>query len=313
MIELGKLQPFDLRKLFGSEPRAFTPWLASNINLLGQALGIDLELLQIEKAVGDFSCDIQARDTGRDRPVIIENQLEPTDHRHLGQLLTYAAGLDAAVIVWISPEVRDEHREALDWLNRRTDDRLEFFGVSLEAVQIDDSKPAVQFRLVAFPNAWTKAVTTENRREVSELNQRYKQFFQGVIDELREAHRFTNARIAQAQNWYAFSKGGFTYSATFTGDGRLRAALEISKSVFDLLQAQRNEAEQKTGPIEWERLDQNQLSRISLVRPNTSIDEATAQADEVRTWLIQALLKLESAFKPHLEVAIQNLTANRIE
>jgi hypothetical protein len=313
MIELGKVQPFDLRKLFDSEPRAFTPWLASNINLLSQALGIDLELLQTEKAVGDFSCDIQARDIGRDRPVIIENQLEPTDHRHLGQLLTYAAGLDAAVIVWISPEVRDEHREALDWLNRRTDDRLEFFGVSLEAVQIDDSKPAVQFKLVAFPNAWTKAVTTENRREVSELNLRYKQFFQGVIDELREAHRFTNARIAQAQNWYALSKGGFTYSATFTGDGRLRAALEISKAVFDQLQAQMSEVENRTGQLEWERLDQNQLSRISLVRPNTSIDDAMAQADEVRAWLVQALLKLNATFGPLLEAAIRNLPANRIE
>jgi hypothetical protein len=112
-LRLGKLEHVDPRKLWNSEPAAFTPWLASNISLLGEALGLDLELMQTEKAVGDFSCDIQARDTGRDRPVIIENQLEPTDHRHLGQLLTYAAGLDAAVIVWISPEVREEHREAL--------------------------------------------------------------------------------------------------------------------------------------------------------------------------------------------------------
>jgi hypothetical protein len=125
--KLGKLAHVDPRKLWDSEPGAFTPWLASNIALLGEALGIDLELVQAEKAVGDFCCDIQAHDTVRDCPVIIENQLEQTDHRHLGQLLTYAAGLDAAVIVWISPEVREEHREVLDWLNRHTDDRVDFF------------------------------------------------------------------------------------------------------------------------------------------------------------------------------------------
>ena len=118
--------------------------------MLGEALGLDLELAEIEGSVGDFSCDIVAREVGTNRPVIIENQLEATDHRHLGQLLTYAGGLDAAFIVWISPEIREEHRQALDWLNRHTDAQIDFFGIRLEAIRIDDSKPAVQFRLMAF-------------------------------------------------------------------------------------------------------------------------------------------------------------------
>ena len=113
-IELGKLEQVDPRTLWDTEPGDFTPWLAKNIELLAEELGLDLELLQVEKPVGDFSCDILARDTGRDRPVIIENQLEATDHRHLGQLLTYASGLDAAVVVWISPEIR----EARFWSRR---------------------------------------------------------------------------------------------------------------------------------------------------------------------------------------------------
>jgi hypothetical protein len=138
--ELGQLEP---RTLWTREAYDFTPWLADNLSLLGEALGLDLELAQIEPAVGAFNADITARDTGRDRHVIIENQLEPTDHGHLGQLITYAAGLDAAVIAWISPEIREEHRQAIDWLNRHTSEKIEFFAIALEVVRIGDSKPAV--------------------------------------------------------------------------------------------------------------------------------------------------------------------------
>lgn len=307
-IELGKLEHVDPRKLWSSEPGEFTPWLAKNMSLLGEALGLDLELREREMPVGDFACDIQAYDTGRDRPVIIENQLELTDHRHLGQLLTYAAGLDAAVIVWISPEIREEHREALDWLNRHTDERIEFFGISLEAVSIDNSKPAVQFRLVAFPNAWSKRVTV-SPPEVSEKRLRYRDFFQGVIDELRDKHAFTNARVAQPQNWYAFGSGtsGITYNGVFGTGERLRAELYIdvgdamrNKAFFDFLIAKRDEIEQKVGKLDWERLDQRRACRISLVRLQTSIDTAGSQADQMRAWLVQGLLKMKSVFGPLL-------------
>lgn len=311
-IHLGKLEHVDPRTLWEKEAGHFTPWLAANIGLLSEALGIDLELVQTEKAVGDFSCDIQAHDTGRDRPVIIENQLEPTDHRHLGQLLTYAAGLDAAVIVWISPEVREEHRDALDWLNRHTDDRIEFFGIALEAIRIDASNPAVQFRLVAFPNAWSKKVATSGGGEVSEKRLRYQQFFQAVIDELRDKHKFTNARAAQPQSWYAFSSGtsGIVYGATFARGDRLRAELYIdvgdaarNKAIFDSLLDRKEPVEEKTGPLEWERLDQKRACRIAMVRPDTSIEDASTEADELRTWLVQGLLRMKAAFGPLLKTA----------
>lgn len=312
IANLGKLAHVDPRDLWRSEPGDFTPWLARNISLLGEALGIDLEVLQTEKSVGDFACDIQAHDTGRDRPVIIENQLEATDHRHLGQLLTYAAGLDAAVIVWISPEVREEHREALDWLNRHTDDRIEFFGVALEAIRIDESKPAVQFRLVAFPNAWTKKVAAASEGEVSEKRLRYQTFFQAVIDELREKHRFTNARAAQPMSWYAFASGtrGLTYNMAFASGARLRAELYIdvgdatrNKAIFDALVAQKGEIEQKTGPLDWERLDLKRACRISLVRSDTAIEDSSVRADEMREWLVHALLKMKAVFGPLLKTA----------
>jgi len=156
-ISLGKLEHLDPRTLWKNEAGDFTPWLADNLPMLGEALGLDLQLEEMEGPVGDFSCDIVAREVGTNRPVIIENQLERTDHSHLGQLLTYAAGLDAGVVIWISSDIREEHREALHWLNRHTDEQIDFFGIRLEAVRIDGSKPAIQFSLVVSPNKWGKA------------------------------------------------------------------------------------------------------------------------------------------------------------
>lgn len=315
-INLGKLDHVDPRNIWDKEARDFTPWLADHLDLLGEALGIDLELIKIEKSVGDFSCDIQAHDTGRDRPVIIENQLEPTDHRHLGQLVTYAAGLDAAVVIWISPEVREEHREALDWLNRHTDERIEFFGVALETIRIDDSKPAAQFRPVAFPNTWSKTVSSSARSgELSDKRISYQQFFQSVLDELREKHRFTNARAAQPQNWYTFPSGtrGIVYGAAFASRERLRAELYIdvgdaarNKAIFDALLASKDRIEKDFDALlEWERLDNRRASRIAFVRPDTSIEDAADHGDEIRAWLIQGLLKMKAVFGPLLKAATQ--------
>jgi hypothetical protein len=312
--DLGKLEYVEPRTLWESEPRHFTPWLAKNLGLLGEALGLDLEFLKAEVEVGSFKADVAARDTGRDRQVIIENQLEPTDHCHLGQLLTYASGLDAAVIVWISPEIREEHRQALDWLNRNTTEKIEFFGIALEVVRINDSKPAVVFRLAASPNAWTKTVNAAQASQISPREEAYQAFFQLVMDELREKHRFTNAKRAQPQSWYAFRSGvvsDITYNVAFASGNRLRAELYINgaatknKAIYDALMMDKTAIEALTGELVWERLDQRQASRISLVRSNTNIDDAAKHGEEMRSWLVQALLKIKAAFGPRLEAAAQ--------
>lgn len=313
-IYLGKLEHVDPRTLWASEPASFTPWLSEHLHLLGEAIGLDLEKVQTEAPVGDFSCDIEARESGSSRTVIIENQLEATDHRHLGQLLTYASGLDAAVIIWISPEVREEHRQALDWLNRHTDENVDFFGVSLELIRIDDSKPAVQFRPVAFPNAWSKTRTSAQSGSVTDKEVAYQTFFQPILDELREKHKFTNARIAQPQSWYSFSSGtkGVLYSAAFANGDRMRAEVYIdvghagrNKAMFDWLRERQNELEEKMGaPLHWERLDQRRASRISIVRNGTSINSAAQDGDQMRAWLVERLLKLKAVFGPLLPQAI---------
>ena len=142
MPDLAKIEKVELKEAWPHEARDFTPWLAENIEELGAAIGVELELVDTEAAVGEYSLDVLARDPYGDRPVVIENQLEPTNHNHLGQLLTYAAGYDANLVVWLTREFRDEHRQALDWLNQRTDEHTQFFGVVVELWKIDGSRPA---------------------------------------------------------------------------------------------------------------------------------------------------------------------------
>lgn len=153
---LGRIERGDLRDAWPHEASDFTPWLAEHISELGDALSLELELQNQEAPVGSFSLDLLARVSGTDHTAIIENQLEPTNHDHLGKLLTYAGGYDANVIIWVAKDFRDEHRQALDWLNQRTDDDTGFFGVVVEVWRIDGSRPAPHFNVVAAPNEWRR-------------------------------------------------------------------------------------------------------------------------------------------------------------
>ncbi len=322
---LGKLEHVPPRTLWESEARDFTPWLAENLALLGEALGLDLELVQTEAAVGSFSCDVEAREQGTGRKVIIENQLEQTDHSHFGQLLTYAAGLDAAVIIWISPEVREEHREAIDWLNRHTRETVDFFAVALEVVRIGQSYPAVVFRLAASPNAWAKtAAAGAARGETSNKMAAYQAFWQQLMDELREKHKFTNAKAAQPQSWYSFSSGvasGITYGVAFTKGNRLQAEVYVdvgdairNKAIFDHLAATKADIETAVGePLSWERLDAKRACRIAVVRQYTTIEDAPKQGEEMRAWLVSHLLKLKQVFGARLKTALQATGSPQVE
>ena len=185
----------DLREAWPKEAHDFTPWLAKNISELGEALDLNLQLQQEESPVGRFSLDILAMDIDGNRPVIIENQLEATNHTHLGQLLTYASNSNGnVVVVWLAREFKDEHRQALDWLNQRTGEDTQFFGVVVELWKIEDSKLAPHFNLVAAPNEWRKRARDTSSVIPSERSERYRNFFQSLIDILREEHRFTGSR-----------------------------------------------------------------------------------------------------------------------
>ena len=249
MKDFGELKRVPLREIWSHEADDFTPWPAENIEALGAALNLDLELTSREASVGDFSLDLLAKDLDSSKTVIIENQLSQTDHDHLGKLLTYAAGFDASTVIWIAEEVRNEHRQALEWLNQKTGVDTQFFAVEVEGLKIDDSKPALNFKPVVFPNEWQKSQRQKASTNTSPKLEKYREYFQGLIDELRETYNFTRAGISQLQNWYEFTSGvqGIYYYAWFTGDSRVGAALRIKHEIGNLFGVLTNGASLKFG------------------------------------------------------------------
>lgn len=149
----GRIEQLEVREIWEDEAADFTPWLAENLDLIGEELGLDLELVETEKPIGSFYLDLLAKD-GDGRLVAIENQLEWTDHSHLGQLLTYAVKCDARTAIWIAPMFRYEHRETIDRLNEWTGDKIQFYGVEVKVIKIGDSSPAPDIRAVAVPDGW---------------------------------------------------------------------------------------------------------------------------------------------------------------
>ena len=312
MIELSNLDAVDLRDVWPNEAHDFTPWLAENVDRLGEVLGMDLEVRETEAEVGSFSLDVLAHDLGTNRPVVIENQLEPTDHDHLGKLLTYAARYDAYAVVWLVRDFRAEHRAALDWLNQRTGEDTAFFGVVVEAWRIADSPPAPRFNAVVVPNDWQKQdVSVGQGAEISETKERQRAFFQALIDILREEHGVTQARKARPQNWHQFRSGftGIRYGGSFTWSDRARVELYLGKTgdlsgnkwLYDRLAKRKEFIETTLGyELTWERLDLQVASRISVDRSG-SIADAPETLEEIQQWMVEHLLKFRETFGPHLD------------
>ena len=311
-VELAKLESVDPRQVWFDEPNSFTPWLAANLELLGEELGIELELVGTEVKIGSYWLDIAATTPSADDSephinVVIENQLAAADHNHLGQLLTYAGGQDAKIVVWVSTGFKDEHIEALDWLNRWTDEKIQFFGVTVNVRRIGDSPPAAEFRAVAFPT--TRPPAVKGPKEPSGRQEQYRAFFQELIDVLRTEHQFTQARLGQRQNFYLFSSGyaGVQYGATLAWDSTVIAEVylsdsrqDVNKTRFDALKLREKEIHASLGQsLEWRRMDEQKSCRIILATEG-SIDDPPEKLARSKTWLIENLLKLKETFDPHL-------------
>lgn len=184
MVDFAELREISPRQAWAHEAHAFTPWLASNLDRLGRVLDLSLELEAAEAPVGRYSADILARDTRDGSAVLIENQLEVSDHTHLGQVLTYLSGLKAQVIVWVAPEFREEHLSALRWLNANTVDPYAFFAVKLRVVQIDKSPLAPLFEVLERPNNWNRRLQAVAReaQAVSPAGARRRAFWTRYVE-----------------------------------------------------------------------------------------------------------------------------------
>src|SRR5262249_46601310 len=235
---LGRLEQVDLRTIWATEATAFTPWLArpENLAILGEALGIDLELEAQERAVGPFRADILCKDIDTNRWVLIENQLERTDHGHLGQLLTYASGLEAVTIVWIAARFTEEHRSTLDWLNKITDESFRFFGLEVELWRIGESPAAPKFNIVSKPNEWSHSVAQAARAiddaELSETRIKQRDYWAALNSVLdATSGPVSGNKKPQPQSWmsYPIGRSGFNLGATMIRPkNQIRAELYIS-------------------------------------------------------------------------------------
>ena len=195
----------DLRTVWPHEALDFTRWLAEdeNMSLLSDAIGLDLTAEETESDVGNFSADILATETGSDRKVIIENQLEDTNHDHLGKIITYASGKNAEVVIWIVKRARDEHRQAVEWLNQHTDEKIGFFLLEIELWKIDDSSPAPKFNVVERPNDWAKEIkASEGMSETKQLQLHFWKAFNEYAFMQEDFRKLFSQRKAQPQHWY---------------------------------------------------------------------------------------------------------------
>jgi len=307
---LGRLNRVDLRDIWTSEATDFTPWLArpENLEVLADTLSIDLELEAQEKAVGPFRADILCKDIGTDSWVLIENQLERTDHNHLGQLLTYASGLEAVTIVWIAARFTEEHRSTLDWLNKITDETFRFFGLEVELWKIGDSPAAPKFNIVSKPNDWSRSVAHAARAidgseltEIRVMQRAYWDAFQSALDQA--GGPVSGNRKPQPQSWMAYPIGrtGFHLGAVMLRQtNQVRVELYIAgdkaKAFLGLLEQDSEAVEVEFGSaLDWEELPARRDSRISLCLDDVD-PENESDWPRQHEWLAQRLKDMHRVF-----------------
>ncbi len=323
---LGRLERVELREEWISESSDFTPWLAQeeNLKLLGETIGIDLELESQEKEVGPFRADILCKDTATDDWVLIENQLERTDHSHLGQLLTYAAGLNAVTIVWIAERFTEEHRAALDWLNERTDEKIHLFGLEIELWRIGESPAAPKFNIISQPNDWSRTVqqAAAGSGEISAHKQLQLRFWTGFRQHMEAKGSFVRCQKPSPQHWFnhAIGRAGIHLSSivsiwnseTNTKGPEIRTELVLNgtnaKQEFASLEKQKDAIEKSLGfPLTWHNPENKAMCRL-YIRQNADFLNEQLWPEQFE-WLRQRLETMHKVFAP----IVKNLKSEGVQ
>ena len=308
-IKLGRLEEVDVRKLWSHEQYDFSNWLAKeeNIDLLNEALGLTLVDIEKEVYVGSYRCDLVDSDETTGQKIIIENQLEQSNHDHLGKVITYASGLDAKVIVWIVKDAREEHRSAVEWLNNNTNKEINFFLIEIHAYKIGDSLYAPKFEIVEKPNDFIKtgkiqASSGEMNKSQSERLAFWTRFNEVII----ERGRPFNVRKASTDHWYDVAIGT---SAAHLGitlvnkENCIGIELYISddKSIFDKLYAEKDVIEKELGlTLDWQRLDGKKASRIVYRIPGLDFDDHS-NYDTLMNEAIDKIVAFSKVFKKYMK------------
>ena len=301
-VKLGKLEKGDLRKIWLHEAIDFTNWLAldENLKLLSDEIGIDIKLLQTEALVGKFIADILAEEENTGRKVIIENQLEATNHDHLGKIITYASGYDAEIIIWIVESTREEHVRAIDWLNEHTDEDLDFFLIKMEIWKIGDSPYAPKFQVISQPNDWAKAVKESASRELNENRIQKLDFWSKFKEYALTKKTKLKLRKPRPQHWYDISIGSSTAHVALTINSvedivTCELYIPHSKELFNSLYADREKIEAELGEKpDWMELPERKASRIRIAHKADTDDPA--KWEEYFAWLLQEAEKFHKVF-----------------
>ena len=306
-MALGKIERVDLRAVWNNEATDFTPWLAAqeNLDALSEVLGMDLETIAMEQFVGPFRADLLCKDAYTQATVLIENQLEKTNHSHLGQILTYGAGLNVKTIIWIASRFTDEHRAALDWLNEATDEGYSFFGIEIELLRIGNSAPAPQFKIISQPNAWSKNIreTAQHSGELTGAKQQQLAYWTAFKEYVKEAGKPLRLQKPLPQHWtnIAIGRSNFWLCARVnTLAGSISADLNINektKAAYQALYSQKAGIESEFGsPLIWNELHQKIQSIIGVTNDNADIMNEEDWEKQF-AWLSEKLEKLDKVFR----------------
>tara|TARA_B100000959_G_C14886933_1_gene585006 strand:+ start:161 stop:1096 length:936 start_codon:yes stop_codon:yes gene_type:complete len=302
-MTLSRLTEVDLREVWQNEATDFTNWLASeeNLRLLSDEIGIEIVLETTEASIGRFRVDILAKEEITGRKIIIENQLEQTDHDHLGKIITYASGLDAEIIIWIVKDVRDEHKTAVDWLNENTDEKINFFAIRMELWKIGDSEIAPKFHVISQPNEWAKdAKKSSERTELSERGKLQLEFWEKFNEFVKSRDQTFNLRKAYPQHWYSLSVGSSkaNISLSIIFDKRLMRCefyIPDNKSLYYDLENKKEFIESKLNyELEWNPLENKKASRI-VTEKNIDLNDSS-NWENAFLWLMETSKEFKTVF-----------------
>ncbi|MEF2931464.1 MAG: DUF4268 domain-containing protein [Clostridia bacterium] len=307
-MDIGKLQEVDIRNLWKHEQYDFSEWLSKeeNIEYLNDILGLTLVDISKETYVGSYRCDLFAKDETTGTKVIIENQLEISNHDHLGKIITYASGLDAKVIVWIVKEARQEHRSAIEWLNNNTNNNINFFLIEIHAYKIGNSDNAPMFQIIEQPNDFIKNNKSTNSNESMNKSQSQRMEFWNQFNEiLIKRGKPFNVRKATTDHWYNVAIGTSDAHIDITlvnKDSVIGVELYITdnKDLFDKLYQKKDEIELDLGfELEWRRLDNSKASRIVTFIKGLNFDDHSNYIDLMNKTIDLAVL-MRDIFKKYI-------------
>ena len=307
-MEIGKLIEIDIRNLWKHEQYDFSEWLSKNENIehLNDILGLTLTDVSKEVYVGSYRCDLVALDESTGIKVIIENQLESSNHDHLGKIITYASGLNAQVVVWIVTHAKEEHKSAIEWLNNNTNGDVNFFLIQLHAYKIGDSIPAPYFEVVEKPNDFIKS--TKVNGEKAELNKSQSErleLWNQFNDILIEKGKPFNVRKPTTDNWYDVAIGtSAAHIAIILVNKESYISVEFyinnDKEMFDKLIQKKDLIEEKLGfKLDWQRLDNRNASRIKYYIKGLNFDDHS-NYDILIDKAISSAVKMRDVFKKYI-------------